>query len=172
MNEEWRSIPGYEGLYEVSNDGQVRRLAGSPKCRKTRTLKLNPTPKGYVVVALSKRGVVTNVEVHRLVMWAFVGEQGVSWVNHINGIKVDNHLENLEYVTPGENLKHAYATGLMPPRYGSKNPAARTTESIVREILALYKAGVSRKELRTRFSLSQTTIQGIVTRSSWGHVYE
>lgn len=170
MNEEWRDIPGYEGLYMVSNIGRVKRCAGSAKCLKDRILKMSKRTNGYLFTCLCRDGLPRQVDVHRLVMWAFVGEQGQLWVNHINGNKADNRLENLEYLTPGQNTKHAYDNGLMPSKNGEANPGAKATEEMVREIRRLYQVGVDRSSLVSRFGLSKTTIQGIVTRNSWRHV--
>lgn len=166
---EWRSVPGYEGLYEVSNAGEVRRIAGSPKCHKTRVL--SPAyHHGYLSVALSKNADVKSVGVHRLVAWAFIGPQENLWVNHRNGIKSDNRVSNIEYLTPGENTKHAYRIGLQPSRAGEGNGHSRLTEHKVRLIRRWAGSGVPRKEIVKRIGASQTTVRDIIVGASWKHI--
>lgn len=104
MKEEWRDIVGYEGLYQVSNTGKVMSL-GNGICNSIRKiLKLDKQRQGYMLVCLYKNGVKKSYPVHRLEYEAFYGRipQGMQ-VNHINEIKSDNRLENLNLMTPKEN---------------------------------------------------------------------
>lgn len=163
---EWRDIPGYEGLYQVSNDGQVKRLGGTAKCKQDRLLKLAYN-KGYAQVALCRDGKAVTKQVHTLVTLVFLGDPGDLWCNHKNGIKSDNRLENLEYVTPGENTKHAYDTGLHPKVYGEKHWTRKLTDEQANIIqlassLVLEEVG-GRKGLAKYFGVSLTTIQAIIT---------
>lgn len=102
--EEWRPVVGYEGRYEVSNRGRLRGPHwGVVKARNNR---------GYRAVTLvdSPHGGRKTYSVHRLVMAAFVGPCPVDkQVNHIDGNKSNNYIENLEYVTQTENVRHALA---------------------------------------------------------------
>ena len=165
---EWRDIPGYEGLYQVSSDGQVKRLGGSAKCKQDRTLKRGYNNGGYPQVALSKGGRPQTKLVHNLVALAFLGQPSGLWCNHKNGIKTDNRVENLEYVTPGENNQHAYDTGLRKKVYGEKHWTRILSDADVNLIQlaadhALEEVG-GRKGLAKKFSVSLTTIQAIITR--------
>lgn len=170
MEEAWKCIPGYENLYQVSNQGRVRRLGGTPQCRKTRVLKPGKANSGYLRVALCKKGRSSTGMIHQLVMLSFIGEQGDRHVNHLNGDKTDNRLKNLEYCTPKENSQHASSIGLLPIRRGEKNGRAKLRDKDVRELLYLYKSGLSRGELQERFCVSKTTVQGIVTKKTWRHL--
>lgn len=124
--EVWLSVAGYHGLYEVSNKGNVRSLdrllrernTGKLVNRKGKLLKLNLNS-GYYNVGLGRDGIIKTKKVHRLVALAFVrGRTEIDCVtNHINGDKLDNRAENLEWCTVGYNLKHAYDTGLKKGRY-------------------------------------------------------
>jgi hypothetical protein len=167
---EWKSIPGYESIYDVSLNGEVRRLGGTPKCCRTRILKLQTRTNGYKFVCLSKNGQVRQVDVHRLVAWAFHGPQGGKWVSHESNVKSENVLGNLEYLTPGQNTAKAYRDGLMPPKRGEGNPHSKATNETVVAVRLAFNSGISRQEICRRFNLSKTTIRDIVTRHSWKHL--
>ena len=106
---EWRPIEGYEGLYEVSNLGQVRSFyTGEAK-----VLKPSIDKDGYLKAGLSKDGKMYLKSIHRLVASAFIPNIGDKpQVNHIDGDKTNNTVDNLEWVTSKENIQHAWNTGL------------------------------------------------------------
>lgn len=97
----WREIEGYEGLYEVSSDGDVRSIQTG------KLLAKNLAGSGYVKADLWKNGKRWQTTVHRLVADAFLEKQG-SEINHINGVKTDNRVENLEWCTRSENASHSF----------------------------------------------------------------
>lgn len=98
----WMPVPGYEGLYEVSNLGNVRSLF-----RFKKQLKWNITRNGYATVQLFKQKQSKRVLVHRLVAMAFIqNPENHPQVNHINENKLDNSARNLEWVTAKENMNH------------------------------------------------------------------
>lgn len=115
---EWKPIKNYEGLYEISNDGRVRRVAGwySNHGYRHATGKLKQScVKGYMDVSLYKNGKKSRYKVHRLVADAFIpNPKCYPQVNHIDGNKKNNKVENLEWVTQGQNMKHARDNGLCP----------------------------------------------------------
>lgn len=114
LNIEWKSIKDYEGLYEVSNDGRVRRLRftnGSHDFEKVRECKQTLNTWGYMTVNLSKNGKSNTKRVHRLVANAFLGESNLQ-IDHIDGNKQNNRLDNLEYVTSKENTNRAWKKGI------------------------------------------------------------
>lgn len=107
MDEQWASVPGYEGLYEVSDQGRVRSLPRQTRAgyRGGTVLKPGLGTDGYLLVVFSKEGKTKIQKVHQLVMRAFVGDQPDSWqVAHGNGQKQDNRLTNLSYKTRSGNM--------------------------------------------------------------------
>ena len=110
---EWKQIAGYEDIYEVSSEGQIRRTTGGQGAIAGKVRKPSISPSGYPTLNLCKDGVTKGHMVHRLVAEAFHGASDLQ-VNHINGIKSDNRADNLEWITASENTRHAIATGLMP----------------------------------------------------------
>jgi hypothetical protein len=125
MNEEWKNISGYEKFYQVSNLGNVRSIErtfvnsrGEKRTLASGAVKAHENSKGYLKVrlwGLSKR---KSFYVHRLVGLAFVENiHNKEQINHIDGVKSNNKVENLEWATASENNKHAIATGLnLPPQ--------------------------------------------------------
>ena len=114
MKETWKDIAGYEGLYQISNLGNVRRMNGPAR----KTLAININRDGYETVHLSN-GKDKRFMVHRLVAQAFISNPGNKpQVNHIDGDKTNNSTKNLEWVTPSENVKHAFSIGLKLPTGG------------------------------------------------------
>jgi hypothetical protein len=163
--EAWLPVPGYEGLYEVSDRGRVK------SCRRRRLLALVVNKRGYVQCNLYKGGRVKNFLVHRLVVRAFIGPiRGGLQVNHKNTVKTDNRVENLELVTAERNRQHAREKGLVKPLKGEANPRAKLTEAEVRTIRQLRAEGVTIRELAEQFSVTERTISKIVHRRAWAHV--
>lgn len=161
----WKDVEGYEGMYRVSSYGRVIRLErmvtdaiGTRVLPETMLMCCDGTGsknKTYYRVALCRNGKKENVSVHRLVARTFIpNPENKPCVNHIDGNKHNNHVENLEWVTYSENTIHAYQTGLIPPhkaepfvekKYGrpsfksllGESPVAR--ERIIEEPVRLRK---------------------------------
>jgi hypothetical protein len=131
MEEIWKTIPGYEGYYQVSSMGRVRSMPRYVKCRagkerlaKGRIRKTVPYGNGgYLSVTLSVGNNFSTHPVHRLVAMTFLPAiPGKTAVNHKDGHKLNNRVENLEWCTFAENTKHGYDMGLIktPPTRSGK----------------------------------------------------
>ena len=119
----WRPIKGYEGYYEVSNSGEIKSLertiivSGRSRKLKEKILKPKINNDGYVHIQFSRNGCYSTFTVHRLVAEAFLEiPDDKVFVNHINGNKLDNNVQNLEWVTRSENMQHAFKLGLCSKR--------------------------------------------------------
>ena len=103
MIEIFKDVKGYEGLYQISNVGNVKSL-GNDKTKKEKILKPAKNHKGYLFVGLCKQGKQKNHYIHRLVAQAFIDNpNNLEQINHKNEIKTDNRVENLEWCTPKQN---------------------------------------------------------------------
>ena len=113
MNVEiWNDIPGFEGLYQVSDCGQVKSCErfvkhwrGGNQILKERILKPGLNTRGYYYVVLSKDGKGKNFFIHRLVALAFLEGDNTFTVNHKDECKTNNHVSNLEYLTQADNVR-------------------------------------------------------------------
>ena len=182
--EVWKAIPGYEGYYEASNGGSIRSIDrvvlhgihGTCK-QKSKVLKYALDAKGYCRVALSIKLKLSTFTVHRLIALTFMGPRpDVHQINHIDGVKTNNSLANLEYCTQSENALHSFRIGLQKPRLGSENNWAKLTEAQVIEIRQFVKNAntryYGRKALAENYGVSECTIKEIVNRRKnlWSHV--
>lgn len=167
----FRDIPGYEGCYQISDAGQIIRTGKSTGATVGRRLKLQDHKEGYIATSLWMDNKEKRFLVHRLVYAAFCGPilDGLQ-INHINGNKKDNRLENLEAVTQQENIEHAVRTGLADGK-GEKNSQAKLTAEKVRDIRASHIPGlVGYKKLAKKHGVKWETIRGVLKKETWQHV--
>ncbi len=130
MDEIWRDIEGYEGKYQISNLGRVKSLkqlyGGTYVYREKLITPIKQKYDDYHYVNLYKNGKQRHFKVHRLVAIHFLpNPKGKREINHINGCKSDNRAENLEWVTPKENMKHAYSVLKIRPQQSQLMPVAK-----------------------------------------------
>lgn len=171
-----KDVEGFEGLYAITEDGRVWSYPKRIKYKsseytrnwKGRFLKPALGRDGYLLVSLSKTK-STTLRIHRLVAKTYIpNPRMLPQVNHKNGIKTDNRLENLEWVTSQENVIHAVQHNLKAK--GADNWNAILDEEKVRKIRALVLEGVSKEEIGRVFGVARTTVWHIVHRETWAHL--
>jgi hypothetical protein len=125
----WKDIQGFEGLYMVSSIGNIKSLARLKNNGRRGTIMTQEfimkkrLRDSYQILNLRKDKILSTVLIHRLVAIAFIpNPENKPCINHLNGIKTDNRVENLEWSTVSENTQHAYDMGLIPSRCGNNNP--------------------------------------------------
>jgi hypothetical protein len=175
----WLPVVGYEGLYEVSNDGQVKSIdriviypdEKQPRKFKGKLLKqcLNVNKK-YYGVRLSKQGKTKLWLTHQLVAIAFLGKKPKGHlVCHGSRGSLCNEVTNLSYGTPKQNAADQLRDGTKC--YGEKCSWSKLTESDVLEIKNLYTKGVQGKDLAMKFSISRSRVCDIVKGRGWNYLF-
>ena len=129
MQEIWKDIPNYEGLYQVSNLGRVKslpRLHGTIYWKNEIILKINIARNGYAGVFLQKEKSKKRVSIHRIVAQTFLENYDEKLqVNHKDGNKLNNNIDNLEMMTASENQQHSRKLGLQISLKGADNPCSK-----------------------------------------------
>ena len=169
MKEIWKEIIGYEGLYSVSNTGLVKRVTTN----KIKYPSLNSW--GYKVVSLSKSNTkLKTVLVHRLVAIHFIDNpENKKQVNHIDGIKTNNNVSNLEWKTRHENMTHAFKTGLNSNPVREKHNRAILTEEMYLKCVELRKQKLTYAKIveyifdTYKIKVGRTTINAALTGQTW-----
>ena len=176
MKEKWKIIEEFP-RYLISNKGRIKILST------LEDKKVFVKDDGYIATTLGN-GKQSYKYVHRLVAEAFIkNKHNKPQVNHINGIKGDNRAENLEWVTPAENIRHAIDTGLLKYKKKEKeiknskyslgeevNGSKLTPEEVI-EIRVLWEyREYKQTELADMFNVDPRTINHVITRRQWKHI--
>ena len=162
-NETWIA---FANGYEVSNIGNVRSIdrvvqtAKQPLKLKGKVLKPAIDKKGYKRVAIMVDGKLTTLKVHRIVAKAFIDNvNDKPQVNHIDGIKTNNHVSNLEWVNNSENVQHAFDNGLMTAKRLHESPRCKQTKKGIEQIAKLKSQGVKNITIAEMFNCSISSIK-------------
>lgn len=160
MSEIWLPIPNYVGLYEASNTGFIRSLITN------RILSATVNNAGYRTLKLCNKGMIKNHDVHRLILLTFSPSESNLYVNHKDGDKLNNCLDNLEWVTQKDNVSHA----AQKRKHGFLAHKSVFNES---QVLAIYNRllkGERVKELCTEYGVSRHTISDIKAKNFWSYL--
>lgn len=160
----WKDVPGYRGLYMVSNHGRVKK----PGSLTTRAAVTNHG--GYQVVCLSKQSRLKGKLVHRLVCEAFIGPcpKGME-CSHYDDDPKNNHIYNLSWQPQAENMRRRDANG--GTAKGSRVAKSKLTETSVHMILAMLSSGNYRQwQIAEKFNVSPGAVSGIAVNKTWKHV--
>jgi len=166
MEEIWKDVKGYEGLYQVSNMGRVKNL-------KRNTIKTPCSVKDYYRIVLSKNNNKVSTGIHCLVAKAFINNpENKPEVNHKDGIKTNNIVSNLEWCTRIENVHHSWETGLSSTQnIGMLNGFSKLNDKQVLEIREKYiPRKYSSRKLAKEYNVEKGCILSIVNRKSWTHI--
>lgn len=163
MIEIWKDIKGYEGLYQVSNLG---RLKSYQRVKAGKLVSLQKTKDGYLQTDLYKDKVRKAVRIHRLVAEAFIpNPDGKLEVNHKNGNKENNEVDNLEWSTKQENIDHAHDNNLYDNIIGEKHGRAKLSDldvEFIKKNFKPYDKEFGAKPLAKKYGVSDTQIRHIV----------
>ena len=159
--EVWKDVKGYEGLYQVSSYGRIRRNFKKGYKIKKNVVNFN----GYLQTTFSKKGKFKTIEIHRLVALSFItNNEKKPCVNHKNGIKTDNKVENLEWCTYSENELHSYIF-LEKKTNGIINRKIPLNK--IDYIKNLNKNGISQAKIAEIFNVSQSCISRLINSKTY-----
>lgn len=176
--EVWKPADGYEWAYSVSNYGRIssvsrvaKRSTNGPLPIRGRLLTGALSNRGYLYVTLTVDGKKKNLSIHRLVARTFLdNHRHLPQVNHKDGNKKNNHVENLEWCTNRDNAIHALRIGLSSPPTsgpGEISPAHKLTWESARRIRALARAGIPQRAIAQLYGVAQGTVGHIVNGRTW-----
>ena len=176
MDEIWKDIKGYEGLYMISNLGRIKSLS-KQKRSKTQTNYITKEKilkpqigEYYLHVDLYKDKKDHTKTIHSLVAKAFIpNPNNLPEVNHKDGIKYNNNVTNLEWSTFSDNTKHAYKTGLLVAAKGENHGMSKLTEIQVKEIREL-KGKLRQREIADKYNVCRQLISCIHLNKNWKNI--
>ena len=173
QEEIWKPIEGFNGDYEINPIGVVRKLEkrsiinGTTFNRKARIIQPRTSVDGYHSVTLFKNDKAVGKRISRLVAETFIpNPNNLPSVNHIDGVKSNNSIGNLEWVTVKENTIHAFKHNLRNNK-AENNPHAKLKDDDIQKIFDSHKQGISNILIAEIYGVTPSTISGILCRKFW-----
>lgn len=165
----WKPVVGFEGWYEVSSLGRVRRLIGGNGTRPGSIKNPTPDKDGYLKLGLYARDGRKMAMVHRLVARAFLGECPPGYeVNHRDGDRANNSTSNIEYATHRANIRHKFR--VLGSGLGEDHGQSKLSEQHIREIRGLLASGITTASIGRMYGVNRKTVSKIRDRLTWSHV--
>lgn len=171
MEEVWKDVVGFEDYFQISSLGRVFSK------RTCKILKLHKNKSGYLLLSTKiggRSGKSVCFKVHRLVADAFIeNPENKPFVNHKNGVKDFNQVQNLEWCTASENSKHAYENGLAKGRKGvNQNSPKLTPEDVIyiRDNYVPRHPIFGARALAKKFSVNHERISSVINNKAWSHI--
>lgn len=159
----WATVENFTN-YKISNLGRVKNV-------RTNTIKKLDYSRAYAQVSLYNKGQNKKFLIHRLVATAFCSNpKNKNFVNHIDGNKLNNHANNLEWVTASENMVHAFSNSLIDFNIGEECSWAKLNEKQVLKIVEMFQNGQSQTQLAKLFKVTRSAIYRLLTGKNWKHL--
>lgn len=174
-SEIWSDINGYEGMYQVSNKGRIRGLDriivqrdGKKQNIRGKIIAIGIKNNGYYMGQICSNGKMVNFTVHRLMALAFIPKvDGKDFVNHIDGNRANNDINNLEWVSRSENCRHGFERAIKENR--KYNNQQRFTKEDIIKIRTMQKSKITMVQIAKEFNTKSGTIGDIVHRKIWDY---
>lgn len=158
MKEVWKDIPDYEELYQISNFGRVKNF------KRNKLITIN-NKQSYLKVILWKNNKMKNMLIHRILAIVFIkNPNNYPCINHKDGNKLNNSLNNLEWVTHSMNNKHAYDTGL-------KVKEGVFNEKDLINIKYMVNSGISQRKIANKLNVDRSTVQRVISGKTYKGKY-
>lgn len=191
MQEIWLPVIGYEGSYEISNFGNVKSVdrwinyPSSIRHKYGKEIKIKAfsqfakgihlvqciVSSGYSAVSLKINSINKTASIHQMVATVFIeNKNNLPQVNHIDGNKLNNHVNNLEWCTASHNMIHAFRMGLKKPNIGESAGGCKLTTNDVLAIRQMIFNGISQRKIAAIYGMSQGAIRDISNRKNWSHI--
>lgn len=174
-NETWKDIRDYEGLYKISNLGRIKsleRIDYSGHKLEENLISICKSGSGYMCVNLCKNGIQKSHRLHRIIAITFIpNPNNYNQINHLDGIKLNNRIDNLEWCDNSRNQRHAFEIGLKIMPKGENHWGSKLTKNDILKIRKLYNDGFWPSDIQGEFeNISVSNISQIARNKTWKHI--